>query len=106
MEKTVLAGASYSNRKFFMDNKFSSLPEPVKKEIKSLCVLSAERLMSVFLMGFNADGEIYFEILPEENFAQADDIGAEYVMSEIRRDKAELLKALKLWYIIFKDGKL
>jgi len=106
MEKTVFAGASYSNRKFFIDDKFKALPEPVKKEIKALCVLSAERLMSVFLMCFDADGEIYFEILPEEGFAQSDDIGEEYVVSGIRRDKEELLKALRLWYIFFKNGKL
>ena len=101
MEKTVLAGASYLNRKFFMDESFGRLPGEIKKEIKALCAVSAERLAAAFVMGFNPDGSIYFEIIPEEGFACDDDIGREYILSEIRREKAELLNSLILWNSVF-----
>lgn len=63
--------------------------------------------MCTFVMGFYSDGDIYFDIVKSEDAIDFDDIGAELEIKEIRCEKSELLKALKIWYLIYKtpDGE-
>ncbi len=107
MTKKVLAVASYEKQKYFMEPAFISLPEGIQKEIKILCVLTAQKLCCTFLMGFEEDGTIYFEIVKPENDFDFDEIGADLEVKKIQTEKKELLKALKLWYVFFctEEGK-
>ena len=101
MKKKVLAAASYEKQKYFMEPDFQALPEEVQKEIKILCVLTAQKLCCSFLMGFEEDGTVYFEIIKAEKDMDYDEIGAELEIKRIQTEKKELLKALKLWYVFF-----
>ena len=102
MKKTVMAAASFEKQKYFLDPEFSALPDSIKAEVQTVCVVLAEKLMSTFVMGFYEDGNVYFDIIKSEDAIDFDDIGAELEIKEIRREKAELLKALKIWYMIYK----
>ena len=101
MEKQILAVASYEKQKYFIEPKFQILPEEIQKEIKIMCVLTAQKLCCTFLIGFEKQGDIYFETLKEQQSIDFDDIGAELEIKKIQSEKERLLKALKLWYIIY-----
>lgn len=60
----------------------------------------AERLGYTFLMSFEETGDLVFEIIKNEGDFDFDDIGAELEIKSLKSEKKELIKALKLWYVI------
>lgn len=107
MKKQILAVASFEKQKYFIEPKFQALPEEIQKDVKVLCVLTAQKLCCTFLMGFEEKGDIYFETIKSEQSIDFDDIGAELEIKKIQSENKELLQALKLWYIVFftKEGE-
>ena len=100
MEKKVLAGASREKQKYFFEPAFNEIPQAVKDEIRNICILMAERLGCTFLMSFEETGDLVFEIIKNEGDFDFDDIGAELEIKSLKTEKKELIKALKLWYVI------
>ena len=100
MEKKVLAGASREKQKYFFEPAFNEIPLAVKDEIRNICILMAERLGCTFLMSFEETGDLVFEIIKNEGDFDFDDIGAELEIKSLKSEKKELIKALKLWYVI------
>lgn len=100
MEKKVLAGASREKQKYFFEPAFNEIPQTVKDEIRNICILMAERLGCTFLMSFEETGDLVFEIIKNEGDFDFDDIGAELEIKSLKSEKKELIKALKLWYVI------
>ena len=72
----------------------------IKDEIRNICIIMAERLGCTFLISFEESGDILFEIVKNEGDFDFDDIGAELEIKSLKREKKELIKALKLWYVI------
>ena len=93
MEKQILAVASYEKQKYFIEPKFEALPEEIQKELKVICVLTAQK--------FKKEGDIYFETIKSKQCIDFDDIGAELEIKKIQLENKDLLKALKVWYIVF-----
>ncbi len=100
MEKIVLAGASREKQKYFFEPRFAALPQTVKDEIRNICIIMAERLGCTFLISFEKSGDVLFEIIKNEGDIDFDDIGAELEIKSLKSEKKELIKALKLWYVI------
>ena len=100
MEKKVLAGASREKQKYFFEPAFNEIPQAVKDEIRNICILMAARLGCTFLMSFEETGDLVFEIIKNEGDFDFDDIGAELEIKSLKSEKKELIKALKLWYVI------
>lgn len=100
MEKKVLAGASREKQKYFFEPAFNEIPQAVKDEIRNICILMAERLGCTFLMSFEETGDLVFEIIKNEGDFDFDNIGAELEIKSLKSEKKELIKALKLWYVI------
>ena len=100
MEKKVLAGASREKQKYFFEPAFNEIPQAVKDEIRNICILMAERLGCTFLMSFEETGDLVFEIIKNEGDFDFDDIGSELEIKSLKSEKKELIKALKLWYVI------
>ena len=105
MEKKVLAGASREKQKYFFEPAFNEIPQAVKDEIRNICILMAERLGCTFLMSFEETGDLVFEIIKNEGDFDFDDIGAELEIKSLKSEKKELIKALKLWYVINMTGE-
>ena len=51
-------------------------------------------------MSFEETGDLVFEIIKNEGDFDFDDIGAELEIKSLKSEKKELIKALKLWYVI------
>ncbi|HCT65654.1 MAG TPA: hypothetical protein DIC60_10385 [Lachnospiraceae bacterium] len=104
MDKIVLAAASFDKEKYYMDEGFLELPESIRDEIKTICIVLADKLMCTFIIGFYTNGEVYFETIKSEEILDFDDIGAELEIKALKKEKAELIKALNLWYLVYKTA--
>lgn len=101
----IIAAASYENQKYFFEPEFGGLPEEIKNEIRIICVVMAQRLGCSFIMGFKDTGDVYFEIVKPEAAYDFDDIGADLEIKSLLKEKEELIKALKIWYLYKKETK-
>lgn len=106
-ERQVLAAASFAAQKYFLDPVCSTLPKMVQEELQILCVTLAQKLCCTVVLTFAPTGDICFTFQDSENPLNFDQIGAELEMKQVKREKAELLKTCKLWYLIqfTKEGK-
>ena len=98
----ILAVASFEKQKYFLENEFFSLPDIIKEELKVICSVMAEKLHCTFIVSFAEKGDIVFELIKMENDFDFDDIGADLEIKKIQIEKKDLLKSLKLWFIVFK----
>ena len=107
MAKEVICAVSFEKEKIYFNEKFNDLPEGIKLEIKELCAYFSQKLECLFIAGMNEKGDVCFETVCEGVLADFDDIGAELEIKRIFKEKKELIKALKLWFQIFKtpDGE-
>lgn len=108
MGRSVLAAANNREQKYYIEEKFGFLPEAIKEDLKKVCVYLAEKLNCTFLVGFEENGDLYFETIRHEDDLDFDDIGAELEIKRIQKEELELFRAIELWYVIFctKEGEL
>lgn len=107
MGRKVLAAANNLEQKYYMEEEFKFLPDAIKEDLKKICVYLAEKLNCTFLVGFEENGDLYFETVKHEGDCDFDDIGAELEIKKIQREELELFRAIELWYVIFftKEGE-
>lgn len=104
--KKIMAAASFDKQKYFLDPEYYDIPQGIKDEVQTICVYLAEKLMCTFTIGFHTEsGDVYFETVRSDEILDFDDIGAELEIKSLQKEKAELIKALKLWYLIYKTDK-
>lgn len=104
-ENVVLCGASAYNRKYFFNNDFAGLPEPIKKELNIMCVVFTESVGGTIRLEFADDGELLFITECEEYDAAYDEIGSGLEINRLRNEKRELLEALQMYYRVFFLGE-
>ena len=104
MKKIVLSAASCYNKKYYINpNMEKNLPSQIKDEIKALVASMAEKLHCIFTLGFYENGNIYIETSSVENGFDFDEIGAKLETEKIKKEKAELLNSLNLWFKVTRN---
>ena len=96
--RIVLCGASAYDKKYYFNNTFDKLPENLKEELHIICVLFTEEVGGVFTISFTPLGKVELDAQKDEGDLLYDDIGAELLKKEIRRKKADMLRALSIYY--------
>ena len=96
--RVVLCGANAYEKKYYFNNKFDKIPENIKEELHIICVLFTEEVGGIFTIGFTPYGDVEMDTQHEEGDLLYDDIGAELLMKEVRRKKAEMFKALSIYF--------
>ena len=61
-------------------------------------MLFTEEVGGIFTIGFTPYGEVEMDTQKEEEDLLYDEIGAELLMKEIRRKKADMFKALSIFF--------
>ena len=74
MAKKILAAANNKEQKYFMEEEFKFLPDTIKEDLKRICVYMAEKLNCTFLVGFDDNGDVYFETIKHEGDFDFDEI--------------------------------
>ena len=104
MEKQLVLCASPEKQKYYFEESFKDIPVDIQEELKRAIVEIAEKVQGIISLGFYEDGRIYIEQTDLENVF-ADDIGAALEIKNFQKEKEELLKALRMWYMIYRTGE-
>ena len=103
--QVVLCGASAYEQKYYFNEDFKSLPSQVQDELKIMCVLFTEDVGGILTLVFDEDGKLLLETSADEGDLLYDEIGSELKIRQIRKEKAELLQSLELFYKVFFLGE-
>ncbi len=104
-DQVVLCGASAYEQKYYLNEDFKSLPSQVQDELKIMCVLFTEDVGGILTLVFDEDGKLLLETSADEGDLLYDEIGSELKIRQIRKEKAEFLQSLELFYRVFFLGE-
>ena len=102
---TVLCGASAYEEKYYLNPLFERMPEEVKKELRTICILFVEEAGGVFLMEFDQDGSLQFPTEAKDSDYQYDEIGAALMVKEIERRRRDLIEGLEMYFRIISGAE-
>ncbi|MGL4799724.1 MAG: DUF6145 family protein [Cellulosilyticaceae bacterium] len=101
MKKQIVVCASPHQHKYFFEPSFNDMPLAIREEITEAVAAIAEKVNAVITLGFNENGHMFIEQTEDENVF-VDDIGAELEIKKFQKEKEELLKSMRLWYMIYR----
>lgn len=99
--KEVLCGANAYEMKYYFNEKFNGIPEPIREELHIICVLFTQEVGGVFTIAFEEDGNVILETDADEEDITYDEISSGLMIGEIRRNRQELFESLSLYYRVF-----
>ena len=100
-DKMVLCGANAYDKKYYLNEQFSNLPEQIKQELQIMCVLFTEEVGGILLLEFEEDGTLQLITEADEGDLLYDDIGSGLKIRQIQLEKRELLESLEMYYRVF-----
>ncbi len=101
----IMCGANAYEQKYYFNEKFDKLPDPIKEELHIICVLFTEEVGGAFLIGFDDEGHLTLMTDADEEDLLYDEIGAGLLVKEVQKRKQELFESLEEFYKAFVKGK-
>lgn len=101
----VLCGSSAYEKKFYINEEFSLLPESIKKELNILCVIYTEEVGGVLTLEFDDSGSLIFHVSAKEEDLLFDEIGSGLKIKEIQKNRKDFLESLEAFYKVFYLGE-
>ena len=103
-EKMVLCASNAYEKKYYLNDQFSNLPERVKQELQIMCVLFTEEVGGILILQYEEDGTLQIVTEADEGDLLYDDIGCGLKVKQMQLDKRELLESLDMYYKVFVLG--
>lgn len=94
-EKMVLCASNAYEKKYYLNDQFSNLPERVKQELQIMCVLFTEEVGGILILQYEEDGTLQIVTEADEGDLLYDDIGCGLKVKQMQLDKRELLEHWK-----------
>ena len=91
-EKMVLCASNAYEKKYYLNDQFSNLPERVKQELQIMCVLFTEEVGGILILQYEEDGTLQIVTEADEGDLLYDDIGCGLKVKQMQLDKRELLE--------------
>lgn len=104
-EEVVLCASSAYEKKFYLNEEFSRLPEDIKNELKIMCVLFTEEVGGILELVLDEEGNLLFRTDADENDLLYDDIACGMLIKKMQYEKRELLESLEMFYRVFFLGE-
>lgn len=105
MPEIILCGSSAYNKKYYLNEHFTGLPQSIKDELRIMCVLFTEDVGGILQLVYNEEGELEFRTASDEEDLLYDDIGCGLKIKQYQTDKRDLLEALQMFYRIMFLGE-
>lgn len=104
-ENVVLCASNAYEKKFYLNEDFSRLPDDIKNELKIMCVLFTEEVGGILDLEFDEDGQLLFKTQADESDLLYDDIACGMLIKKLQYEKRELLESLEMFYKVFFLGE-
>ncbi|MFP4697202.1 MAG: DUF6145 family protein [Eubacteriales bacterium] len=106
MEDRIILSVSNSyEQKYYFNDDFETIPQNIKDELKALSVLFTEDVGGIFIIGFNEEGQLFFEVKANEEDILYDEIGSHLKIKQIQNERKELWEALETFFKVFFLGE-
>lgn len=107
MEKDyeVLCAASAYDKKFYLNEAFSGLPDAIKDELKIACVIFTEDIGGIIIFEFDEEGNLLIRTEADEGDLLYDEIGAGLKIRQLQKEKEETFSTLEMYYKVFFLGE-
>lgn len=105
-DKNILCGANHYEKKFYINDYYSSLPPLVKDELKAMCVLFVEEVSGILILEFDDDGNLRLVTTAKDDDFYYDEIGSKLKIKQLRNEKRELFEQLEQYYAAVCKGLL
>ena len=103
-DEVIMCAANSYTQKYFLDPRFSRMPDNIKDDIKILSVAFTEECGGIFLMSFDEEGNLNLSSYSDANDYLYDEISAGLYINKYRMENRELFAALETFYkIVFLD---
>ena len=104
-DRVVLCASSAYTKKFWFNEDFKTLPEPIQQELKIICVLFTEDVGGVLSLEYEEDGTL---VLKEEEMKGIISMMKLVVFLKNKgntKDESRVIGILELYYkVFFPDG--
>lgn len=104
-EKMVLCVSNGYEKKYYLNDQFSNLPEQVQQELKIMCVLFTEEVGGILILQYEEDGTLQIVTEADEGDLLYDDIACGLKVKEMQMNKRELLESLEMYFKVFVIGE-
>ena len=104
-EKMVLCGANAYDKKYYLNEQFSNLPEQIKQELQIMCVLFTEEVGGILVLEYDEEGNLQIITEADEGDLLYDDIGWGLKIRQMQMEKRDLLESLEMYYKVFVLGE-
>lgn len=104
-ESLVLCGANSYEKKYYLNEKFSNLPEQVKQELQIMCVMFTEEIGGTLVLEYDEDGSLNLITDADESDLLYDEIGSGLKIRQLQIEKRDFLEALELYYRVMILGE-
>ena len=100
-DNVVLCVSNKYEKKYYLNPDFDGLPQPVKDELKVMCVVYTEEVGGILTLYFDDDGTLNLTTDATEGDLLYDEIGSVLKIKQLRRQKAELFESLETYFKVF-----
>lgn len=100
-DSLVLCASNSYERKYYLDDHFSRLPQSIQDELQIMCVLYTEDIGGILTLEFDEEGNLQFLVSCDEGDLLFDEIGSILKIKQLQDQKRELLESLELYYKVF-----
>ena len=104
-EKMDLCASNAYEKKYYLNDQFSNLPQRVKQELQIMCVMFTEEVGGILILQYEEDGTLQIVTEADEGDLLYDDIGCGLKVKQMQLDKRELLESLEMYYKVFVLGE-
>jgi hypothetical protein len=107
VEKQLILSISPIEQKYYLATDFKDIPQAIREDLLEVSARLAEKIGNVICVGFYPNGNLYIEEMSEETIFR-DEIGSELEIKQFQMKNKELLRSLKMWYLIYRteEGKI
>ncbi len=97
----ILCASSAYNSKYYFNERFSGIPDSVKKELQIMCVMYTEDVGGQLVLRFSDEGSLMLHVFSDDGDMFFDEIGSELKIKELQSEKSELFLQLENYYKTF-----
>ena len=95
-EKMVLCGANAYDKKYYLNEQFSNLPEQIKQELQIMCVLFTEEVGGILVLEYDEEGNLQIITEADEGDLLYDDIGCGLKIRQLQMEKRDLFATFRM----------
>lgn len=104
-EKQIVCVSNAYLQKYYLGSSFGKLPQAVKEELRTACILFTHQVGGILTLSFDDDENLYIHTASDGE-PTYDEIGSGLKVNQFKNEKRELFISLERYYKEFVKGEL